>query len=257
VLGGDRLLAAAGSVIGDTLGARSSGDEVDLRVIGRTPEFPTIAPGTPFAIADAPTLDLLAYLRGGSIVTGSEWWLTTQPGSLEAITTGLHQPGFPAVTIIDRATALAALESDPVGLATLGALILGAIAAAAFAVLGYVVGASVSTRERLGEFALLRALGLSTRQLTGWLAAEQAFLLTIGVVAGLAIGVLLGVLIVPETLLGPSGATVVPVPRVVVPWPLLAAVGVGAVVVLLLTVALVGRPLPGRRVAAVLRTSEE
>jgi len=257
VLGGDRLLAAAGSVIGDTLGARSSGDEVDLRVIGRTPEFPTIAPGTTFAIADAPTIDLLAYLGGGSIVTGSEWWLTTQPGSLEAITTGLHQPGFPAVTIIDRATALAALESDPVGLATLGALILGAIAAAAFAVLGYVVGASVSTRERLGEFALLRALGLSTRQLTGWLAAEQAFLLTIGVVAGLAIGVLLGVLIVPETLLGPSGATVVPVPRVVVPWPLLAAVGVGAVVVLLLTVALVGRPLPGRRVAAVLRTSEE
>ncbi|HET9615275.1 MAG TPA: ABC transporter permease, partial [Candidatus Limnocylindrales bacterium] len=217
----------------------------------------TVLPSTPFAIVDGPSLDLIDYLQTGNVPSAAEWWLSARPGSVPAVVAAVSTSPFPAAMVIDRASTLAALESDPIGLATLGALILGSLAAAAFAIVGFMVGASVSTRERLGEFALLRALGLSGRQLTSWLAAEQAFLLGVGLVAGVAIGLLLGALIVPETLLGPSGATVVPVPRIVVPWPLLGGVGLGALALLAVTVLLVGRPLPGRRIAAILRTSAE
>ena len=50
----------------------------------------------------------------------------------------------------------------------------------AFAAIGFLVSATISTNERRGEFALLRALGLSDRQLTLWLALENTFLLAAG-----------------------------------------------------------------------------
>ena len=179
------------------------------------------------------------------------------PGSAPAVAAALRVAPYSAATVVDRSAVLSSLQSDPIGLGTLGALVLGSIAAAAFAILGFLVGASVSTNERLGEFALLRALGLSGRQLTGWLAAEQAFLLAVGLIGGIAIGLVLAILIVPETLIGPNGTTVVPVPRVVVPWLVLGAVAAAAVVLLAATVLFVGRPLPGRRIAAILRAADD
>jgi ABC-type antimicrobial peptide transport system permease subunit len=159
--------------------------------------------------------------------------------------------------VTDRTAVLAGLEQDPVGLGTLGALLLGSLAAAAFAVVGFLVGSSVAANERVGEFALLRALGLSQGQLSRWLAAEAAFLLALGVVAGTAIGLLLGWLIVPSTLLSPTGSPLVPTPELQIPWSLVALAYAGAVLLLLATIVVVGRPLPGRRVATVLRAAEE
>jgi ABC-type antimicrobial peptide transport system permease subunit len=122
---------------------------------------------------------------------------------------------------------------------------------------GFLVGSSVAANERVGEFALLRALGLSQGQLSRWLAAEAAFLLALGVVAGTAIGLLLGWLIVPSTLLSPTGSPLVPTPELQIPWSLVALAYAGAVLLLLATIVVVGRPLPGRRVATVLRAAEE
>mgnify|MGYP006176450989 CR=1 FL=1 len=44
----------------------------------------------------------------------------------------------------------------------IGVLTIGVVAAGLFAVVGFVVSAAVSARERVTEFALLRALGLSS-----------------------------------------------------------------------------------------------
>jgi predicted lysophospholipase L1 biosynthesis ABC-type transport system permease subunit len=230
---------------------------VELRVTGHAPDFPTVAPATPFALVDAPTLGLLTYLDDNGIGGRTEWWLRTDPGASTSVATALAASALPSSSIVDRARVLASLDSDPVGLGTLGALLLGSVAATAFAVIGFLVGASVATRERLGEFALLRALGLAPRQLWRWLAAENAFLLALGVLAGTAIGLLLGWLIVPATLLGASGEPVVPAPILEVPWPLIGLVYVAAAGLLVATILFVGRPLPGRSVAAILRATAE
>jgi hypothetical protein len=52
---------------------------------------------------------------------------------------------------------------------------LGFVAALAFALIGCAANAAVSARERMTEFGLLRALGISSRQLFGLLGVEQGF----------------------------------------------------------------------------------
>ena len=65
---------------------------------------------------------------------------------------------------------------------TLRALGLGALAALAFASIGFIVSATVTTSERITEFAILRALGLSARELSAWVSLENAFLPVFGLV---------------------------------------------------------------------------
>lgn len=256
-IAGDQLLALTGSAVGDTLESRSGGRTLNLRIVGRTAEFPTIDPATPFAVIDGPTLALQRYLSDGALPSGSEWWLSTSAGASGRVAAALTLAPFRSRAIVERDGVLAALENDPVGLGTLGALLLGSLAAAAFAVVGFLVGASVSVRERLSEFALLRALGLSSGQLSRWMVAEQAFLLGVGVLAGTGVGLILAALIVPATLLSSSGAPIVPVPTLVIPWAVLGLLYLGAVALLAVTAFVVGRPLPGRSVASALRTAEE
>jgi FtsX-like permease family len=257
VLASETLLAVTGSHVGQTVTVSSAGQSLDLGVVAAAPEFPTLDPSLPFAVVDGPTLALQGYLSAGSTSGPADWWLSTTPSQARQVVTAVSSAPFRSQTVVSRDAILAALERDPIGLGTLGALLLGSLAAAAFASLGFLVGASVSARERLTEFALLRALGLSGRQLAGWLAAEQAFLLGLGLLAGTGVGLLLAWAILPSTLLSATGAPVVPVPVIVIPWTVLAGTDVGAMLVLVVTMALVGRPLPGRRLAAVLRSVGE
>ena len=71
------------------------------------------------------------------------------------------------------------LATDPIALGIIGALAIGFVAAALFAIVGFIVSAAVSARERIAEFALLRALGLSSGQLSVWLSLENAALATV------------------------------------------------------------------------------
>ena len=77
------------------------------------------------------------------------------------------------MSLVERNRALA---TDPVALGIIGVLGIGVVAAGLFAVVGFIVSAAVSARERVTEFALLRALGLSSSQLSGWLSLENATL---------------------------------------------------------------------------------
>lgn len=251
------FLAATGSTVGQTITARSGGTALTLRIAASAVEFPTLDPATPFVIVDGPTLADLRYLEDGSTSAGADWWLSTSPGADQRVAATLAAPPFHSQTVLSRGGVAASLAGDPVGLGTLGALLLGSLAAAAFAVLGFLVGASVSVRERAAEFALLRALGLSGPQLAAWLTAEQAFLLGVGLLAGTGVGVLLAWLILPATLLSASGAPVVPPPTVVLPWALIGLAYLGAILLLAVTSLLVGRPVPRRGIAGVLRAAGE
>ena len=99
---------------------------------------------------------------------------------------------------------------------------------------------SLSVAERTRENGLLRALGLTRRQMKGLLALEALFLSLTGAIIGVGMGVAfgwVGVMSLPV-----EGAT----PVLSVPW--LQLVGVGVVAVLS---ALVASWLPGRRAAKV------
>ena len=111
------------------------------------------------------------------------------------------------LTTADRARAL---SRDPVAIGILGALSLGFVAAALFAVVGLVVSAAVSARERRTEFAVLRALGLSGGQLSRWLWLENGSVVAVSVLAGTGLGLVLGWLVLPFVTVTQQGSAPVP-----------------------------------------------
>jgi ABC-type antimicrobial peptide transport system permease subunit len=114
-----------------------------------------------------------------------------------------------------------------------------------------------AARERLEEFALLRALGLSGSQLVVWQSLEQAFTLLIGASIGLGLGVVLAWLVLPAATLTQSGAPPVPPAVVVVPWRSLVPLAIVGLLLLASTVLLVSRLLRTADVVAILRSGEE
>ena len=177
-----------------------------------------------------------------------------RPGTIAAT---VAEPPFAAAAVVDRDAVEAGLVGDPLGLGVIGILGLGSIAALVFAAIGFLVTTTVSTQERLGEFALLKALGVAPRQLLSWMTAEGAALLFVGLVAGVGLGLVLAWLALPFATLTASGEPPLPTPVVVVPADGLLPIVLLAVALLLATVVLVGRLLPGARTSAVLRARDE
>jgi len=255
-IAGDRLLALTGAAPGDTISLSAGAQALTVRIIGSTPSFPPLDPATPFVVVDGATLDLVAYDASGFSVPTTEWWLSADDASAPTIATALAGPPYGVSQVVRRTALAAALADDPIWLGVVGALGLGAVAAVAFAAIGFLVGSAVSTTERIPELALLRALGLSGRQMSSWLSLEQVFLLVVGLVGGALLGLLLAWLVLPYSTLDPTGAAVVPTPVIVVPWAAILPIYLVSGLVMLVAAAVLARQVPERRVSAILRAGE-
>jgi hypothetical protein len=251
------FLDRTGAIVGDTLEARVFGVPFGVRVLGAIDGFPTLDPGKPFALVDVQAIGLLRLMAQVASGEASEWWLATDAGGSAAVAASLAAAPIEAERVVDRTAVEVGLAEDPLGLGVIGILGLGSLAALVFAAIGYLVSVSVSTDERLGELALLKALGLAPRQLVVWLSLENVALLVVGLAAGVGLGLVLAWLALPFATLTSSGETPVPAPEVVVPVASLVPTLALGVVLAIATVVLVRRQLPGARTSAVLRARDE
>ena len=250
------FLARTGGAVGERVGATMFGTRVTLSLVGQVDAFPPIDPSTPLLVVDRLALDLARLGAGATLPDTDEWWVATSPGS--AATVAAVAAAAPiGASVVNREQVLADLESDPLGLGVLGILGLGSVAALLFAAVGFLVSATVSTAERLGELALLKALGMSPRQLQVWLSMESVSLLVIGLVAGTGLGLVLAWLALPFATMTPTGEPPVPAPVVVVPPDAAVPTVVLAVLLVAATYLLVRRQLPAARTSAVLRARDE
>jgi FtsX-like permease family len=252
-----RYLDATGVAVGDTISPVAATSSVKLRIVGTTETFPPLDPAVPFLVVDGPTIDLDRFAAVGEPVPVTDWWLALAPGAQGTVARALAGPPVSAKTVVVRDDVARALSTDPVSLGVIGALALGAIAALVFAAIGFLVNATVATAERLGELAVLRALGMSGRQLVGWLSVESGVLLVVGLAGGAALGALLAWLVLPFASLTATGAPPVPAPVVVVPFAVLAPVYALAIALLVTAVALAIRQVPGVHAGSVLRAKDE
>jgi predicted lysophospholipase L1 biosynthesis ABC-type transport system permease subunit len=237
VIVSEQLIAAAAFRIGDTFAADIGGGERALEIVGAVRAFPTIAPEQPaIIIADLETLAALQLNQPGVVpVDPDTRWLAVDAGNAAAVADALERQPFSSSRVASRQLRAQALRTDPVTLGAIGALSIGFLAAAVFAVIGFIVSASVSARERLREFALLRALGLSPRQLAGWLLLENGFLVVTSLVGGTLLGLLLAWLVLPLIAITQEATQVFPRVVIVIPWgtfSLLQAALIAALVVL-------------------------
>ena len=253
----DQFLELSGAAIGDEVAASIAGQRVELEVVASTAEFPSLDPTEGFAIVDATTLERSRLATTGQVLITEEWWLGVDDGRAAAVEEALRGAPLAAVDVIGRASLTRSLASDPISLGIIGALGLGALAALAFASIGFIVSATVSTSERVTEFAILRALGLSARELSAWVSLENAFLLVFGLVAGSFLGILLAWLVLPFATLTETGAVAVPSPEVVVPLEAIAPLYLAALVLFAVTVVIVTRQVRRAGITTVLRSGEE
>jgi putative ABC transport system permease protein len=111
-----------------------------------------------------------------------------------------------------------AAQSRPERQGLFGLLSVGFVASALLTVLGFLLYALFSFRRRFIEMGMLRAVGLSVRQMVSLLAAELAFLVLIGIGAGTLVGVLASQLFVPFLKIGAASETLYPPFQVQIAW---------------------------------------
>ncbi|MGE5376573.1 MAG: FtsX-like permease family protein, partial [Bacteroidota bacterium] len=99
-----------------------------------------------------------------------------------------------------------------------GLLSVGFIASALLTVLGFLLYALFSFRRRFIEMGMLRAIGLSTRQMISLLAAELAFLIGLGIGVGTLLGVFASRLFVPFLQIGASAQSRFPPFQIEIAW---------------------------------------
>ncbi|HKA69376.1 MAG TPA: FtsX-like permease family protein [Actinomycetes bacterium] len=230
-----------------------TGERYPIRIAGVVQALPTTT--GPAVLVDYRSLVEALYIGTEELDRPEEWWLAAaDPGPAAAALAGQDDL---VSTVQDRLAAGAELRADPLSGGLQGALLIGFGAALAFAAIGFTVNAAVSARERLTEFALLRALGVSSRQVFGLLGVEQAFLAVLGLAGGLVLGLVLAQLMVPLVVAASQATVVRPDVILVTNWAPLMVMLTTVVVVLATIVALLASGLRRRGLGATLRIGED
>jgi ABC-type antimicrobial peptide transport system permease subunit len=179
------------------------------------------------------------------------------PGTTDGLAAQLRASPFDSASVVTTDGRTAVLRADPIALIIAGALIVGFVASGLFAVVGLMLSAAISARQRRTEFALLRALGLSGRQLSAWLWLENGSLVAVSLLAGTGLGLLIGWLVLPSITVTQQATAPVPPIVVHVPWDQVAVLDLVSAMALTAAVAVTGRLLRNVGVGGVLRMGED
>jgi hypothetical protein len=202
---------------------------VEVTAIGVVDYFPSLYSGQEqFLIL--PRDSLLGRLQheGSASAWPNELWLKLSRDS-PSPTDKLRAVG-PVLQLDDRRQIQSAALSDPLRVALDATLVVGFLAALTMTVVGFGLHFLMAARVRLGEYAVLRANGLSAGMVGRSLAIEQAVLLGYGMLAGLALGLIVAFAVLPAVQLGNDASDNIP-PTVVTVDPIRLALAAAVVLV--------------------------
>jgi putative ABC transport system permease protein len=233
------LLKKQGLKIGDPLifgvqtGVSGVSIPLELTIVGTFNLFPTWYPEN--GVLFVANLDSL-YLEAGTEYPHEVWLKTSPSVDPEGIVYAIR--GY-SITLDSQADQSRLVEN---GLNTLvqgwtsarnniltaqqrperqglfGLLSVGFVASALLTVLGFLLYALFSFRRRFIEMGMLRAIGLSVRQMTMFLAAELASLILLGIGAGTLVGVYASKLFVPFLQIGSTSQANYPPFQIQIAW---------------------------------------
>lgn len=231
----DGFLERTGTELGASVPLGPDGPS--LALTGSLHDFPTLPPEAGGAVVDLATYAATLYVRSGEVAKPGEWLLDATPGRERAVARALRAPPYSSAEVVDRVGLAERLTRDPVALGITGALSLGFVVAALFSIVGFGVSAAVSAAERTTEFAVLRSLGLSSRQLSASLALEGGITAALALVGGVALGALVAWLVLPFVSLAGEGGRPFPDVIVELPWEAVAILAGGLLAALAVVLA--------------------
>jgi hypothetical protein len=231
VLASRSFLDAVGGQVGDRITASVLTRPFQAQVAGVVERLPPYDPAEPFLVVDWPTMAIRELVQAGDAPGVSEWWLATGEAREADVIRAIDPAQIGAAAVTGRSSLAGRLSANPFGVGILGALVIGVLTVTVIGTIGFVVSTLASIEERLDEFSILEALGLSARQLGAWMALESLLVVSISVVAGLILGTVLAWMVLPAASMTADGSTPVPPPVLVIPWVQLAALAAGAFLV--------------------------
>lgn len=244
------VLAAAGFPVTDAA-VELAGATLALTPVGTLRGFPTMQ-GEGIVVADLPSVAAAAYASAGRIVEPTEWWLAADDGTAAAITAAT-----PGAEVVDGSVLAGRLRADPLSVGIAGALTLGFMAGAVLAALGFAVHAAISVEARRTEFAVLQSLGVSRRQQTLSLLAENAALILFSLLSGTLLGLAVARLALPSVIVTADGSQPLPGVLVDVPLATVATLEIVMLVMLVTVVAVQAGAAARLPVAQALRAAQE
>ena len=224
VIATEQFIDETGHGVGDEFEVSAAGRRIPIRIVDTVSYFPTLdVYNRLFLISDLSAVSAYANLEttSGELRPNEVWLSTSEEGEgRAALVQRLERPEpFPNSTVRDREQALALSQVDPLIDAGWKALLFIAFAAVLIlSGVGFLVHAYFSFRTRQGQFALMRTVGFSMRQLITLVWLEQALVIVAGLALGTWMGGRLGETIMPFLAHDDTGGQVLPPFTMEVRW---------------------------------------
>jgi putative ABC transport system permease protein len=188
-----KFLAEFKLKVGDSLVVNVKQKPVDFTIAGVVDYWPTLWPDTErFFMVN---LDYLFDQIGQSPY---DVWTKTDPAiPPETIVDDVRQHDFIVSRFVDARQTAFKLRDDPSRTGIFGILTVGFVISAMLTILGFMLYSFLSAKRRMQQLGILRAMGLSIRQLISLFLFEQGFLIALGMFVGTALGLLTGFLFIP------------------------------------------------------------
>ena len=207
--------------VGDliTVGAARYGlrAEMQMKIMGDFHYFPTWYPEDdgPLVVGN---LDYLFERMGGQFPY--DVLVRTDPRTdFESMIRELRQHDITVINHYSARQRIVEEQQLPQRQGLFGVLSVGFLAAALLTVLGFLLYTLFSFRRRFIELGTLRSIGLSSGQMTTFLAWELAFLILVGIGAGTLLGTSVSNQFIPYLQVGNTAADLTPPFLVGIAWP--------------------------------------
>jgi putative ABC transport system permease protein len=219
--------------LGITTGIAGQSTPMEAKIVGAFDLFPTWYPESGVMVVG--NLEEL-YLRAGTEFPHEVWLGTTDKADPEKIAytvrgfsilldqqadqTKLVTNGLNTI-VSDWSSADLNIRTEqrrPERQGLFGLLSVGFVSSTLLTVLGFLLYSLFSFRRRFIEMGMLRAIGLSIKQMTSLLAAELAFLVLLGIGVGTSLGVFASRLFVPFLQIGASAQSQYPPFQIQIAW---------------------------------------
>ncbi len=207
--------------VGETDSAFIGGSFVEVEVVARFDLFPTLKDprSEPAVLANGSRLATL--LNAGprpNLTYPDEAWLAAGPDGTARARQALQSGGLQA-TVVSFEEIRTAQEKDPlIAAGWEGILFISFAAILLLSSIGFLIYSYLTAQKRTLEFAVLRTMGFSRRQIATVVGFEQAFVIGLGMVAGTLMGLRLGSLMIRYMGVTETGDDVLPPMLLHVSW---------------------------------------
>ncbi len=217
------LAAESGLAVGDRILVSTDfideSTENEMTIVGFYDFFPTVYPsGRPTLIANLESI----FENPDSVVGNDVWLKLRENADVEFVLYQIRQlMGGDWTTAAVRGDALrnyaASLDSEE-RVGVFGILNVGFIVTGLMPGIGFVLYSYAALRRRFIQLGILQAIGMSVKQLIGYLTLEQFLLMGLALISGAVIGVTISYLFVPLLQVNTSSGAPIPPFEVLIGW---------------------------------------